>query len=287
MALSERKTYSINEEKLFFEYSKITLDKACRFTEDETVRFFNVVLLCKASANYTIDFKPVFLEGNILLFLSPGELFTVNSEKVLEGYSISFDTNFYCLDTHHEEIGCNGLLFNNQLRPSFAIISDEEAKALIGLLQEIESNIQQKHLAYIEIIQSYLKIFLIKCSQIKKHQYNIDFDGRQIDPLLVEFNRLVEKNYRHRHYVADYADLLGISSKSLTKKLNLHGKKPSDLIQNRLILEAKRLLFHSDMTSKEISYFLGFEDPSYFSRFFKKHTNLSPSRFKEQSHYHH
>ena len=96
---------------------------------------------------------------------------------------------------------------------------------------------------------------------------------------------MVEKNYRKFHQVSDYADLLGIASKTLTKKIKqYHHKTPSDVIKERLILEAKRDLYYTNKQVKEIAYDLGFEDPAYFNRFFKKEAGVAPNRFREQSH---
>jgi AraC-like DNA-binding protein len=94
---------------------------------------------------------------------------------------------------------------------------------------------------------------------------------------------LVEKHYKEKHGVADYADLLLMAAKTLThrfKRLNL--PQPNEVIKNRLILEAKRLLVHTSLSAKEIAYELGYEDPAYFSRLFQLKTGESPSVFRSK-----
>lgn len=94
---------------------------------------------------------------------------------------------------------------------------------------------------------------------------------------------MVEANYKQKHSVADYADILAIAPKTLThkfKRMNL--PQLNEIIKNRIILEAKRLLVHTAKSAKEIAYDLGYEDPAYFSRLFFIKTNETPFGFKNK-----
>jgi AraC family transcriptional regulator, transcriptional activator of pobA len=94
---------------------------------------------------------------------------------------------------------------------------------------------------------------------------------------------LVEQHFKTLHTVADYADLLCVTPKNLSKKINLVSKEtPNDIIKNRIILESKRLLAHTKMNVKEIAYTLNYDDDAYFVRFFTKHTGISPTSFRKQ-----
>jgi AraC-like DNA-binding protein len=92
----------------------------------------------------------------------------------------------------------------------------------------------------------------------------------------------VEQKYKEGLSVSEYANLLNISTKTLADLTNkIVFKTPSSLIQERVILEAQRLLSHSSLNVNQISYQLGFDDPSYFVKYFKKHTNNSPITFRK------
>ena len=99
-----------------------------------------------------------------------------------------------------------------------------------------------------------------------------------------EFSQLLEKHFRTHHAVSDYAGMLNISPKTLSKQLSKSkGKSPSDFIKERLVLEAKRELNYSNLSVKEIAYQLQFDAPNNFNNFFKKHTQQTPGAFRKQA----
>ena len=134
-----------------------------------------------------------------------------------------------------------------------------------------------------EMLQMMLKRLLILCIRIYKEQTElVDFDKQQFD-LIREYNYLVEVHFRTKHQVADYATLLHKSPKTLSNVFKKTGKKtPLQIIQDRIMLEAIRLLRYTDKSIKEISYDVGYEDIQTFSRFFKKIEGISPSEFKKK-----
>jgi AraC family transcriptional activator of pobA len=102
--------------------------------------------------------------------------------------------------------------------------------------------------------------------------------------LLQRFNLLLEERFITLHKVNEYAELMNVSPNHLSETIKkVTGKTAGELIQDRLVLEAKRLLLHSAITAKEIAYYLNFNDPSYFSRFFKTNAGLAPEEFRRQS----
>jgi len=128
-----------------------------------------------------------------------------------------------------------------------------------------------------------LKILLIRCTEMKKAIYaGGNIEPEEMPEFLRKFNLLVEDKYSQWHSLALYAEHFGISPKSLTKKLNKFHKKPSQIIYDRIIIEAKRLLYFSDLSIKEIAYKLNFDDPSHFSKFFKTNSGQNPSEFLKQ-----
>jgi AraC-like DNA-binding protein len=99
---------------------------------------------------------------------------------------------------------------------------------------------------------------------------------------LLKFINLIDENYTKRISVSSYANSLLITSRTLSDLTHqLLNKTPSQMIQERIILEIQRLLLHSDLNINQIGYRLGFDDPSYFVKYFKKHTKISPSEFRK------
>lgn len=135
----------------------------------------------------------------------------------------------------------------------------------------------------LEMLQMMLKRFLILCTRIYKKQHDMaQLDHGQVD-LIRSFNFLVEKHFKTRHTVAEYAELLHRSPKSLSNLFaSLDSKTPMQIIQERILLEARRLLRYTDKPIKEIAYDLGYEDVQSFSRFFKSKERVSPSEYRER-----
>ena len=134
--------------------------------------------------------------------------------------------------------------------------------------------------AQYDMLQAYLKQFIIHSVRVKKERHIIKDDFQT--KLFKDFSLLVEQNYKTLHSVTDYANRLGVSPKSLTKHFQKTGSQaPSDFIKKRIVLEAQRQLIYTDDSVKHIAYDLGFNDSAYFTRFFKKATSKSPLQFKK------
>ena len=131
-------------------------------------------------------------------------------------------------------------------------------------------------------IGAFLKLLLIECNNINSInpiEMDVDTTG---DNLIRAFKKAVEKDYKREHSTSYYADLLYITPDHLNRTFKAKtGTTAKEYIQSRIITEAKRLLYFTDLANKEIAYELGFNEPANFSAFFKKHTQLSPSIFKK------
>ena len=132
----------------------------------------------------------------------------------------------------------------------------------------------------------YLRSFLVQVQRTKiESEKSIGEESFYVDDkkmLLIHFNNLIDEHYKEGLSIAQYAALLFISARTLSDLTNqLLGKSPSMMVQERIVLEAKRLLLHSDQHVNQVGYTLGFEDPSYFVKYFKKHTKMSPTEFKK------
>lgn len=263
--------------------STVRFGQQCVINEHSILNLYNVFWVKAGTASVQIDFNTFEIADNTLFFLFPGQVFAVKAEDHLDGYRLAFEQDFYCLDTHHPEIGCNGLLFNKLSFSPLVRVEGEFVRELDDILHTLIQKMREESVAQSELVQSYLKIFLIKCAQIKKYQVSsmVPLEDESLK-WLSELNALIEKNFRRWHGVSEYAKAINLSPKSLTKKMAKYRLVPSQLIQDRLILEAKRMLYYGGKPAKEVAFDLGFEDPSYFSRFFKNKTGLTPGEFLQK-----
>ena len=231
-----------------------------------------------------VDFNVYSTDSPTLFFISPNQVLNIKKLGEQAGRLIFYNRDFYCIQIHDEEVACDGLLFNNINNMPMTIVPEQDAMFIDYLFSRIEDEFELKDGSLEEMIRTYLKQLLIKSTRLWKVQH---LDGimtaRPNNDLefFRRFTQLVEANYKEKHNVADYADLLIIAPKTLThrfKRLNL--PQPNEIIKNRIILEAKRLLVHTDRTAKEIAYGLGYDDPAYFSRLFFVKTAETPSGFR-------
>ena len=153
------------------------------------------------------------------------------------------------------------------------------------IIDQIKTEMQKPDLAQYELLISYLKIFLISASRLKTEQQVTAQKVKEENKepfILQNLKSYIESHYKTKHTASDYAEMLSISPKALSKLTKAHFNKTlTDLIAERIIIEAKRELYLTDKTVKEIAYELGYNDEYYFSRFFKKNANVSPQLYRE------
>lgn len=213
--------------------------------------------------------------------ISLTEFHKVETVKVDKLRLLKFNKPFYCILDHDSEISCRGILYFGaatlpHIRPNAKELDTlETVWKMLCLEMESRDNLQ------LEMLQMMLKRILILCTRIYKEQLKYDVSGGEHFDSLRNFNFLVEKHFKEKHKVADYADLLHISPKSLSNLFKKIGSKtPLQYIQERRLLEARRLLKYSEHSISEIAFQLGFSDLQAFSRFFKNNEGISPNEFK-------
>jgi AraC-like DNA-binding protein len=284
MSLQEIKEYHFSRnqsDQVIFSLSEISFEKACTANRDDRIDTFDIIWIREGEANYTVDFKQYQVKGETLFFLSPGQLFSVTSEKIKKAYRIRFYKDFYCIESRNKDIACNGLLFNNIYEFPYIKPDERTTQKLEHLMLQLKEELEQPGEAHYDFLHSCLTLFLIHSTRTKKQQQMIEKEQGE-DAITDLFSMYVDKHFREQHSVAFYADLLHLSPKSLSKKLHrMQHSTPSEVIKERIITEAKRELFYTGKSVKEIAYELGFEDPAYFTRFFKKATGHAPLLFKE------
>lgn len=216
--------------------------------------------------------------------ISLTEFHSLDAVTITELCLVKFNRPFYCILHNDSEVGCKGLLFFGASQVPVINLPYEEIEKFEILWKMFCIEMESKDDLQIEMLQMMLKRLLILCTRIYKEQNEVDkLDSQNID-LIREFNILIESHFRHKHSVAEYAELLNKSPKTLSNLFSkVYQKSPLQYIHDRILLEAKRNLIYSEKPIKEIAYELGFEDLQSFSRFFKAKENISPKDFKQNN----
>jgi len=192
-----------------------------------------------------------------------------------------FTKEFFTITLQYKELRAY-LFFNNIYKHAYLDLDSEGSRHLRSLLTSIEQEYLHPRTYSQNIIRSYINIVLFELTAIYEKAIPASDGHVAVDAKIREFETLVEKYFKKYHMVAEYASLLHITANYLNAICTRRkGKAAGEVIRDRIILEAKRLLTHSDKSVTQIAYDLGFEDNSYFGRFFKKYCEMTPAGFRD------
>lgn len=241
-----------------------------------------VLLIHEGSGSWQADFALRRFEGPAILFATPMQAVQIKTTQAVTYTLIRFHSDFYCIEAHRDEVACNGLLFNNIYQDPSISLDNTLHAAFSQIFAQMKDELSGPEPSAM-VLRAYLQLVLAKSSTCKTRQEAAAAPARQKDAKMEKFRLLLDMHFLKLHKPADYADLLAITPNALSKKaVSYFGKTPSQLIQERLILEAKKLLHLTQLSVKEIAYKLEFSDEHYFSRFFKKAVKESPQSFRKK-----
>jgi len=245
------------------------------------VDFYHILYITKGKGLHHIDFCPyTFREGSIL-FISQGQVHAFDGCPENDGFLILFTEAFLSKNLIHSDILSFYRLYNYHLHSP--IMQSEEIGNMnfMNIINEIyEEYYFSDDFAKEEILRLLLKLLLLKAERIKRtlipqernSEWFIKFGS---------FRNQLEKNFAETRNAKEYSEMMNISYKHLNEICkSVTGSTAKEFIDNFVILEAKRHLAMSDVSIKELTYELGFDEPTNFVKFFKKHTLQTPSQFK-------
>ena len=217
-----------------------------------------------------------------MVFVSPGQVHFVEREESLRGYRLAFSEDFLSLGPTRESVAFELAFFQASDREPLARFGENDMADLVALIESIQSEFAQQGQRYLTVLRSYLHILLVRASR----GIRSDAQPRQISSALAmtrRFRQLVGEQVRQVRSVNAYAQQLGISPGHLHDVVKTSsGVTPSDVIQQELMLEAKRLLAHTDMSVAQVGHYLCFDDPAYFGRYFRRNQKISPGQYRSQ-----
>lgn len=247
--------------------------------------FYTILLVKRACGSHFVDFIEYEMKPRMVFFVSVDQVHQVvvsnnNPMGDILMFSTEFLTRNYISESFISDLG----IFSCSTGTPPLDIPVETFPKLVAITAEIKAAFEGDSPFRFDIIAAHLKLFLIECNKfaVKPAEQNTQAiqSGR---PIVKKFRELLESNILQWHKVNEYADAMNISPDYLNNvvKSNI-GKTAKEMIMQRIILEAKRLGLHTSLTNKEIAYRLGYDDPSHFSKIFKKEAGVSFSDFRIQ-----
>ena len=253
------------------------------FNEVQRLPYFSIIVVSEGDGELKADFADYQISKGAILFLSPFQPFVIDG-ATLKGVMINFHPDFFCIFRHQNEVACDGILFNTPNSPPFFNIPENESASIYGIMDHIRAEMSFTGLAQHDLLIAYLKILLIRAIRIKflKCTIALPLDQGTTDAaLLRQLKRMIELHFKTKHSVGEYAELLNIPTKTLGRIVKNHFKRTlTEIIAERIIMEAKRELNFTSKTLKEIAYDLGFNDEYHFSRYFKNAINTPPQAYR-------
>ena len=266
-----------------------TMEEVKRYLQDQPDvphrhNYYTVLWATCTTGVHMIDYNEFPIEPGVVFFVSPGQVHKVVTDKEPEGYVFLFTEAFLKLNYIPREFITNLGLFSDMAATPPIVLDEKGRENLRHISRHIEELFRGNEPFKEEAIGAYLKLFLIECNKYAPVKAIDNPQSLQSSKILLRaFKEIVEEDYNTRLKVADAARKLNVTPDYLNTIIKESlGKTAKEYIQDRIILEAKRLGVHTNLSSKEIAFELGFDDPSHFSRFFKNMEDSSFTAFRQQ-----
>lgn len=271
-----------------------TIRKICDFDEEEIEHnlmphlhdFYSIFWIESGEATHATEFVEYSLKADTILFVPPGLKHRMYIDQTVGGIYMLFNEEFIQYNQKNHVPLKDYRLFNNPDYKSLISVSPQKRNKLKNITELIFDELLTPDDYSQDIVLNLLHLFLLEARRIfdQQNQAAIEKPVETPDSTIIQFKLLIEKNYQTQKNVSSYAEMLNMNPSCLnevTKRTT--GITAGELIRNRVIDEIKKLLFSSSLSGKEIAFQLGFDDPAYFSRFFRKYTGTTLREFREHS----
>lgn len=267
------------------ELSRLFAENGSHPYEAHIHSFYQIIWFRKGTGVHYVDFKEYPVADNTMFFISPGQIHYFETGRQVEGVVIHFNESFLSDEGSSENVFLKYNVFNAFDASPYYLIRRENAGKLALLVNEMEEETRNEGLfAHSDLLKYLIKMLLIYVQRTGERGHGLPLCiNNAANRTFVRFRQSLEHHYRSMHTVKEYAAHLNVSTKTLTNCVyESSHSTPLALINDRIVLEAKRQLLHSSLKVKEIAFQLGFEDPSYFIKFFKRYVGCLPAEFREQ-----
>jgi AraC-like DNA-binding protein len=244
--------------------------------------FFEVLYLSKGTGFHIIDGNRYEIKPPCVFFMSPGQAHKIEFSGDIVGYIFIFTAEFYLINQSNQNRLIELPFFFTIRQDNKPLILNSEADVsfIENLFKRGIKEVKNKEKFSIDLLRSVLDLILTSCAVLYKSDENQLTKGRG-HIVVKRFFQLVEENYKNNLSVNEYADKMAITPNHLTQTVNqLTGKTSSQIIRSKQLLEIKRLLVHTNLSVTEIAHRLNFADQSYFTKFFKRETGISPLQYR-------
>lgn len=239
--------------------------------------FYLILYITRGSGVHTIDFTDYPVKPRSVFLMTPGQVHSWNLDKKTEGYIVFFTRAFYRMQMRESNLTDFPFYHSLTATPAWVIGED---RAIDFVFEEMHTEFRENVEVNLRLLRNYLDILLLKLARYFPKTGGVPQNSATYK--LRKLAGLIEANYRKVRQPGQYADMMNLSTSYLNSLCKeALGKTLTQLIHERVILEARRLFSYSDANVNEVAAALNFTDVSYFIRFFRKHTGMTPEAFKK------
>jgi AraC family transcriptional activator of pobA len=244
--------------------------------------FYLIIWIEKGSPTHLVDFHPVKVPKNSILFINKSQVHLFDSSEKYDGKLILFTDRFFSRTQKDVDFLNSTILFNDLLETT-PLRLDGLKTHLDSLVDLIKTELAQgTDMLRNDILQNYLHNFLLLCDREKRTQGFKEIPKGADRDYSILFTSLVNEHFSKLRSVFEYAEMMHVPEKRLSRATaHVLGKSPKEIISDRVLLETKRLLVHTNKSIKEIGFDLGFNEPTNFIKYFRQQTGQTPSEFRE------
>jgi AraC family transcriptional activator of pobA len=245
--------------------------------------FYHILWFQKGSPTHLVDFNPVKIKPNTILFLNKDTVQRFDKKGGFDGKAILFTDTFFCKSENETKFLRSTILFNDLFAVSQFQLNNT-ASLIAELFQLMETELEnEKDSSQSDILKNLLhNLLLLSERERRKQDFTEIKKGADLDYVML-YKDVLEDNYRILKKVSDYSKKISVTEKRLNQATSkILDKSPKQMIDERIMLEARRLLAHTNKSVKEIGFDLGFDEPTNFIKYFRKHNHSTPVEFREQ-----
>ena len=273
------------ESNFYVRKFKDHLKENCFLEKPHGHDFYLILVITKGKGVHYIDSTQYKIEPGAMFILSPGQIHKWELSKDTDGYVLFFTKKYFLLDFNSERLTTLPFLQSTFCQP-YVLLDEQQMAEMVTIYKKIHDEYKGGYLNYHELIRIYLNEMFIKLARFHTYKNSVKSVYNYELIQLNRFESLIDTYYKEHNSLSFYAEKLNLSLKQLSylcKKVL--DKRPSELLTDRLMLEAKRLIIHSDLSISSIANSLNFSDNSYFTRTFKKACNQTPDQYRNSYSY--
>lgn len=244
--------------------------------------YYHLLWMTRASGTHMLDFAHFDVRDHSVFFLSPGQVHAWTSSVKPHGYVLNFSTDFFARMFPRADDAAKFPFYHPTRTQSALYLTPDQHDGLLPLLDEMEQEARNRQPGFPDVVQACLLILLTRLRRLCPENEPAGGVG-PYQALTRRFTMLVETHYLRFGTIGQYAEALCVSERQLNEAVKRTlARTASQVVQERVVLEAKRWLSNTETGIAEIAFRLNIEDPAYFARFFKKQTGLTPGDFRRK-----